>query len=297
MPSMDSNETAGTRARGSYRAAAVVIAVTIAMCAIALLFRTPLRSRYWAWQVVNAANIEARTVPLTHLCNAGDGGRWGTTVLLDDSRAEIRQFGLLILQHVHSDWSRERLLQSFDDPSEAVREMAALGLAIQGDESVIPELRRRYVEGDAGAASAACIALGRLATPTAVEALATLAERPADVVRRAAVVDALGQIGRADCVIPLVTLLDDHRPCEVPTPERQVLDKFGPLAASAGLVLPGDELANAEGTVTTIAERAAAALARITGLEPPFASDLEEQERAAAAEAWRAWAASHATTP
>jgi len=289
------------RRGGSYRAGALLIAMTLMACLTALMFRTPLRSRYWARQVVQARGMNERAAPLTHLCNAGDAGRWGTETLLTHPDAEIRQFGVAVLQHVRSSWSRRRLLEMLEDPSEGVRELAALGLAIHGDEAIIPQLKRLYTGGDALAASAACIALERLATPNAVAALTALADRPADVARRAALVDALTGIGTAKCAGPLLELLSDHRPCHVQTRAERVLDRLTPVAAEHGLVeRPTSKPASQPGVDSasqTLAERAATALARITGLRPPFASDLPEEQREQAARIWRDWVAARRGAP
>lgn len=278
-----------------------MIAVTLAACLAALLFRTPLRSRYWAWQVETASGINERAAPVTHLCNAGDAGRWGTEFLLAHPDEEIRQFGVFVLQHVQSDWARRRLLQMLADPSAAAREMAALGLAIHGDATVIPVLKQMFAGDDVGAASAACLALQRLATPEAVAALATLSAQPADVAQRAALVDALAAVATPSCVAPLLDLLSDHRPCDAATRAERVLAHLAPLVAESGLVelTPADAASQPTSgpAPRTIAERAAETLARITGLSPPFASGLPDQQRQDAARVWRDWVAAQHQTP
>jgi hypothetical protein len=298
---METGTDEGRQRARSYRAGTIMIAITLAACLAALVFRTPLRSRYWAWQVVQASRIEERAAPLTHLCNAGDNGRWGTEALLTHADGEIRQYGVLVLQHVHSDWSRRRLLQMLEDPSEPVREMAALGLAIQGDATIIPELRQLYARKDPAAASTACIVLERLATPEAVAALAELARQPAGAAHRAALVDALADIGSLDCAAALLDMLCDHRPCSVQTRAERVLERLAPLAAEQGFAQPAAPQPLSQPTSTTgshtIAERAAAALARITGLCPPFASDLPDERRKDAERVWRDWLAAHGAGP
>lgn len=278
-----------------------MIAVTLLACLAALVFRTPLRSRYWAWQVVEARGVAERAAPLTQLCNAGNAGRWGTETLLAHPEPEIRQFGVLVLQHVRSDWSRRRLVQMLTDRDEAVTELAALGLAIHGDASCIPELEQLYTRQDALTASAACMALERLGTPEAVAAMAVLAAQPASVAHRAALVDALAAVGTSDCVAPLLGLLSDHRPCEVATRADRLLERLAPLAAGIGLgEVPIPEPSSRPATEPashTIAERAAAALGRITGLSPPFTSDMSPEQREDAARVWRDWLAGQRDGP
>ncbi|MFQ5807939.1 MAG: hypothetical protein ACE5I3_15955, partial [Phycisphaerae bacterium] len=125
--------------------------------------------------------------------------------------------------------------------------------------------------------------------------------RPADVGRRAALVDALAGIGTANCAEPLLGLLNDHRSCGVQTRSARLLERIAPLAARGGLVeTPLAEPTSrplAESSVQTIAERAAAALARITRLRPPFASALPDAQRADAERVWRDWVAAHREAP
>ncbi len=268
-----------------------MIALTAVACLAALLFRTPIRSRYWAWQVMEARGIAERAAPLTCLCNAGNGGRWGVAALLSHRDDEIRQYGVVVLQQVESGWSRRQLLRMLGDPSEAVREMAALGLALHGDETVVPVLEQLYADGDSVSASAACLALERLATPRAVTALTVLARSSADTSRRVCAVDALGAIGRADCVTGLLAVLDDHRSCPVGTRAEQFLERFSPWAGERGIVEPATSRPASKAVTQTIAERAAMSLSRITGLSPPFASGLSEEQRAEAARTWRDWLA------
>ena len=291
-----------------YRAGPIMIALTAAACLTAVLFRTPIRSRYWAWQVVHSDNVAERVAPLTCLCNAGDAGRWGTRVLLAHPDAEIRQFGVLVLQHVRSDWSRRRLLQMLTDPSAGVREMAALGLALQGDDTVIPELKRLYAGQYAESAAAACLALERLATPEAVAALAELArvepvpnrstqsETP-DVMRRAALVDALAAIGTVDCAAALLDLLDDCRACDLPRRDERLLARLTPLAIERGLIETPTSQPSQTFVGRTIAERAAAALTHITGLSPSFACELPRERRDHAARIWHDWVAARRDAP
>ncbi len=318
MSSMDIEIDGKSPRLNSYRLAIFLIGLTAAACLSAVIFRVPIRSRYWAWQVIDASGVEQRALPLTCLCNAGDAGRWGTNTLIDHESAEIRQYGVLALQYTRSDWARESLVRLLSDPDDAVRELAALGLAVQGDRRVIPELRRLFLEGQVRSAVAAVLALQRLATPEAVAVLAELVHEPADVARRAALVDALTRIGGVDCAAALLVLLDDHRPCDIPSREEQFLNDLTPFAFQQGFVdinnlsqsvtgtgklaygepAHGTRAESATATSSeltptpsshTIAERAANGLARITGLIPPFSSNQPADQQTVAVRAWKEW--------
>lgn len=273
-------------------AAIIVIAITAAACLVALGFRTSIRSRYWAWCLARAANPTERSAHLSALCNAGDAGRWGTGALLRHEDAEVRQYGVLALHHVRSDWARERLLERLTDPDSSVQRLAAVGLAIHGDDGVIPELRRLYRTGDVSAASTACAALEYLATPAAIAAANELAAEPADAARRAALVDTLDAIGEPECVPALISLLSDHRVCDVPLRRDETARRVLSGLLAEGYPLVSSSMPTTAASPRTIAERAAAALARITGQDVPFASDATEEERSAAERQWADW---HAT--
>ena len=292
-----------------------MVLLTALACLTAIIFRTPIRSRYWAGRIAHGTTTPERAMYLTLLCNAGDGGRWGTAVLLEHEDAEIRQFGVVVLHQLDTDWARQRLLRLLEDPDETVRELAALGLAIHADESVIPELKRMYSSSDETVASTACVALGRIATPTAVAALTELAARPAEPNCRADLMDALAAVATPACVPPLLELLEDHRTCDVPPrASRLALEALRGLRTEAPRALPGwlatpqsnDAAASlpiaASGPTLeiepgTVAERAAAALARITGLSPPFSSDLPAEQRQQAKQQWAAWHTAATNTP
>lgn len=279
------------------RFAILTIALTVAACLAALAFRTPLRSRYWAWRIEHAGDVMERAVYLGALCNAGNQGRWGTSVLVRHADPAVRQYGVLVLQHVRVPWARALLLEGLTDRDPSVQRLAALGLAMHGDNAVVPSLKWLYETGDAASANAACLAFERLGTPDAVAALDELTLAPADVARRAALIDALGEIGTVECVPALLRLLSDHRTCDVPSRADGMAQR-----ALAGLQAEGYALAPASRPTTTtsvqtVAERAAAALARISGVNTPFSSAAPEEQRLAAEREWTEWYAGRARRP
>ena len=275
------------------RLALVAIALTATACATALVFRTSLRSRLWAYRVEHAATAAQRAVYVGALCNAGDQGRWGVAALLASADADVRQYGVLVLQHVRSDWARQRLLDVLIDPDETVRRLAAVGLAIQRDELVIPALKGLYQAGDESSAVAACLALERLGTRAAIVALGELALEPADVDRRAALIDALDGIGTPECVPTLLHLLSDHRACDVPPRSEETTRRaLGALVAAGVPVAPSSPPTSGP-QPHTVAERAALVLNLITHLDVPFSSAAPAEERSAAERQWTEWTERH----
>jgi len=272
-----------------------MVVLTASACLAALFFRTHLRSRYWARQIIAARDPEACAVPLTMLCNAQDAGRWGVETLLMHSEAEIRQYGVLVLQHIRSDWSRGRMIDMLQDSDSSVREMAVLGLAVQGDKAVVLELKLMYAQGDLASSSAACAALERLNTPAAVEALLELAAEEHESERLAALIDALSAVGSVECAAALLDMLDDHRKCDVPTRAERMIERYASVITPLPYVASSRPAQDAPRH--TIAERAAAGLTQITGLYPPFGADLPEAARDQARSEWRQWVDQHRNAP
>ena len=294
---MQDAKPAPTVARTSYRSGTILIAVTLAACLAALIFRTEIRSRYWASRLIQAATPMDRATPLTLLCNAGDHAWWGISTLLEHPNPEIRQYGVLILHHTQSLRSRQRLFSLLDDEDYAVRELAALGLAIQGDDSVIPDLIRIFTDGDTESAVAACIAMERLGSPAAVDALRRFNEMSLDTERAAAVIDTLAGIGSTDCVPILIRFLEDRRPCRMSPRKERMFEQIAGMIRSNRLPISTQPAPEIESPPGTIADRAADVLIQITSIDPKFNSELPEEQREAAAQVWREWVSEHSAHP
>lgn len=289
----------------------VLIALTLSVCVIALAFRHDLRSRYWAYRVMHSASLAERAGYLNQLMAAGDYSQWGLRTLAEDSSAENRQFAAIALQTIHAPWARGLLYVLLKDSEPAVSEVAILGLALQHDEAALRELARMYRQDateEALAARTACAGLQRFGDARAVATLAALAEVPATPNARAALVDALGDIGGASAVAPLIVLLDDHRPSNAPKFEAEMAMRVlgdvpagqaAPLLArnALGGARDGTSQPVSEGSANsasatpprTIAERAAEALGLITGRRPPFLSSMSETDRRLAQKEWESW--------
>ncbi|TWT44888.1 hypothetical protein RAS1_13070 [Phycisphaerae bacterium RAS1] len=272
---------------------ACLIIATLLVCGAALFFRGPIRARYWAEMIERAPDAAQRARYVTALCNAGDDAAWGIDRLLRSASSESRQLAAIVLQHQKTAAARERLLTLLSDHDDAVRELAALGLAMRGDASIIPRLESMYASADWRSGSAACVALERLGTPGAIAALERLAHLSAEPPARAALIDALDGIRDRACGPALLILLADDRLCATPARSQQRLDRLfaSGVTLPGGLALPGDagppdSQPSSAPTTHTLSDRAAAALARLTGLDPERATPAQ---RDAAAAAWRGW--------
>lgn len=274
----------------------LVIAVTIAICALALFWRQEIRAHYWALRLSSTYELDMRAAYLTALCNLGSAARGAARRLLAQEDTELRSYGILILQALRDARSRADLLPLLSDPDPALRRLAAVALAAHQHDDVVPALATLLRTSDADTVRTAALTLERLGTPAAVELLARVCTELPTAEARAAAADALGGIGRPEAVPALVALLEDHAAVTSGSAADEAVQKLlGTLALQGWTIMPTTLPATGL-PPTTVAERAAVALQRITGLVPPFASSLPTDERGAAQAEWAAWVTPPATT-
>lgn len=266
------------------RLAIGLVVLTACSCVLALVFRTPIRSRLWAARLAETSDPREQARLLSALIEAGEDGRCGVQTLLQGERGDLRQMGVLALHQLRTSWANERLVAALDDADADVRELAALGLALHGDERVIPRLEALYRQQDAQAAGAACIALLRMGTPAAENALCGLVEAPTTACARQALVEALDELGNPAAGRALLRMLTDNDTCAAPL-RRARLGAQAAAQLDLPATLPAEDAITGAGT---IAEQAAAALNRLTGLELRFSSELDPQARVALAAQWSA---------
>ncbi|MCG3128467.1 MAG: hypothetical protein CHACPFDD_03356 [Phycisphaerae bacterium] len=271
------------------------VGATAIACLFALAFRSDIRARLWAAQLRDCDDPQRKAALLTALCNAGPAARWGISSLLRDDRPDVRALGVIGLHHQRSPWSRQALLERLEDESEDVRELAALGLAIHRDPAVIPALEALFRRAAPAGAESAALALERLALPESVAAIQRLDDRALEPGRRAELLDALRGIGSPQCAALLVGMLADDRIVAAPTRGERMASRMLAHPAAAPLHA-ASRPADAPPAARTIAQRAADALAQITGVQPAFSSTRPAADRAGAADVWRAWLADSAAS-
>jgi len=280
-----SSRTSSRRPWAAYTA----VAITAAACIAALLFRGPLLARYWAFRVMRAETPLLRARCLEVLCALAPSAHWAVTALLNSENPADRRDAAEVLRDMPGAWARERLLELLRDPDDMIREAAEEALIIRHESEVIPTLKSYYQCADIDVALRACDLLVSLRTPEAVRVLTELTYEEADADRRVGLVDALKYVGTPACVPGLLRLLEDDRVSDQPSlVERKVLRAFGRIRADARVPALAT-LATSAPRRQTIAERAAAALGQITGLELPFRSDAPEPERREYHRRWEEW--------
>jgi hypothetical protein len=269
--------------------AIIAIALTATACLLALFLREPITARWWAARLAASDDDARRATYLGALCNAGDSAHWGVAALMRSDDPDLRQYGVLACQQIRTPWSRRLLRLRMADTDPYVRRMAAVALASHGDDAVIPTLKHMYRNAEGTTATVVAVALERLGTPAARAALDELVHAPADAAHRAALIEALANLGGAESVPPLLFLLEDDRRCRGPVfVEELAQHLYGPLIEQ-GFRLAEPTWPATRPAQRTVAEHAADALAKITGEAPPFASDASSEQRAAAAHVWRQW--------
>ncbi|RMF70641.1 MAG: hypothetical protein D6744_19135 [Planctomycetota bacterium] len=272
--------------RSSYRPHAFVILAVAGVCAAALVLKAPYQADRAARLLIATDDDAARAAYFDQIAAAGERGRWGISRLLRAQRAEDRQFGVLAAQPLRSEWSRNALLEALLDRDPVVAETAAVALAARDLRAALPRLREMFQSRDPRAVRAACVALAVSSADISTAELSAWADQAGTPMQCAAIIDAAEGVGDRAAGRILLGFLDDDRVCIAPT-RTERLARLVPLAALA----PYGSLADAEPVreekpPPTIAERAADALARITGFDIPFRSDFTESERHAARRVW-----------
>lgn len=276
IPASEGRKPAG---RGAYIFATVILL----LCVAAFALRDELRGRYWAGRVVSAANVEERAAALDRVCRLGDSGRWGIEYLLAQEDGELRQFGYLALHSCAGEWVKERFYEGLADGHPYVREFAALGVAQRtaaGDVDRLEVLIRRG--GAVPLIRGSSAALERMGDPEALAALHRLARESLGEEATAAVIDALATLASPESVPVLLERLADQRVCATPP-------RYEALALDAALAMTASPDVEAQSAMRTIADRAGAALARITGIPTVSPGATDSEPVPAGPAAWRAW--------
>ena len=165
------------------------------------------------------ADASVRRVAAEALARVGTAGALeGLCRALEDEHHDVRLAGAKGLGKIGSGKTAEHLLRALDDPEWSVRTAAAESLAKLENSGAVPALLAALTSGSPAARLAAAEALGRIGDPRALDGLVA-ALRPdgdmptglqgADLRLRRNVAKALGEIGKAGAVEPLLTLSGD----------------------------------------------------------------------------------------
>lgn len=260
----------------------IVLAVALA-CAPFLLFPREQLARYKAWRLTSMPEPAERETLIADLQVLGTHAKPGIEILLQSPQAQDRIDACGLLESLE-DFPHIAALQ-FDHDAR-VQVTAIRALAEHRDDSVIPTAKWLYATGDIEIAAQAADALRRIGSDPAIAALSELVDQPASPDHRSALIDALLYIRQPACVPPLLRLLTDDRSCTLATRlERKIEDMQGFVATNS--TRPGALQTIDPGP--TVAQRAAFALRKITGIDAAFSAEMPADERAAAIRAWTDW--------
>lgn len=292
-----SGECPQPRRHNARRRKWIAIGAFVVLWAMAVSVRWEIRTRWWAWRLVEAQSAESRGYYLTCLTSVAERALGAASYLLNRPAAEHRMYGLAILHRCRGERARALLVRAMSDPDQDVRESAALGLAVHHDQAALPTLLAMLQSKQEPTAVAAAVALERIggdrATAALIESIQAAAQNDM-VVLRAQAIDSLGILGTRQAVPALIDCLTDERPLTTrPAADRrldQAIQVLGGDLRKHGL---DPDAVRDTAPPQTIADLAARALSRITGESFGFRSTDPPHRKAAVARMYLRWWETH----
>jgi len=281
--------SAGRRRRWSWRVGLVAL---VLLWLAAMLFRTDIRTRWWAYRLGQTGDPAARRYYTACLAATGSSSLSATRRLLDHPRPEVRLAALQILHHCPAPAARGILVVAIADRDDRVSDRAALELALRSDRrEAVGELEAQASSSSPAIARKAVVGLQRLGEPEAEDFLLGLLRRTSDPDLRAQIIDALGLMGSRSAVPALIDCLADQRAISHPPASyrwaNQAIQSLESQLPAQGLDPAALRSASvAPCTVAGVAERALAWITGISGGDPNAERD---QDRSEAIGRWREW--------
>jgi HEAT repeat protein len=222
-----------------------VLLLLVGVWALAMFFRWEIRAQWWAWQATRAESRDARDYYVVRLASIRDKSLHALPMLIDDSRADVRESAITILRHCESARSADYLLDLLADEEPDVAGLAATALAWRRDaRQHVPLLERILSHADDPRAWGAAVALGRIGGLEAQSALCEALGRPGPPHVTAQVIDSLGLLGCREAVPLMMQARQDTRPISV-LPHSQLSAQLAIRALQADLRSRGADPASA----------------------------------------------------
>lgn len=252
-----------------------------------VLMREPIRVRWWGHRLRSAETERQRLYYFELLCTAGPATLHVAQSLMNEENPAWRGFGVGILHHIEGPQAGELLTVACGDADSAVRNLAAVGLAIRKDRSVLPVLRKMALSAADQEALSATIALAEFDCQAVREILCEIAGRHQTPIVRAQAFQQLGYLRCREAIPELIAGLGDMATYEGST----VLDRFDEevikLLNARSPESSSSPYSSARSRI--VADQAAVSLRMITGESFGFLSSDGSQRRRAAQTAWRQW--------
>jgi len=253
------------------RVVSIVVGVLIIGCGIAVWQRNSIRAWLWARGLRNAQTADERTYYVTMLAALREKSVSAATGLLEDPRAEVRELAVGILVHGGSKEAQAALIGALHDTDQDVRDSAAHSLAFANAPDALGPLATAIWDQRGETAMAMCVAVGRMDSPAALDALAELAARHSDVNVRAQAVELLGMHAGSRAERALRPLLEDES-----TYAATLYGERLSAAAEAQAAYKTSALAASSAQQRVIGKLAERSLAHV--MKPPATQEIELPE-------------------
>jgi len=256
--------------------------------ALIILYREPIRVRWWGFRLARASQPQQRIYYTRLLAERRDAALPVARDLLNRDEAGLRSIGVLLLNVMQSAASAELLARACHDPDADVRRSAIQGLARRQAPRTIDVLTELADHFDHETAMLAVSCLPDLQTPDALQTLGKLAVEHESAAVRVQAIESLRRWNTDAVIDPLIRCLKDDTPFTGPTEMernasralKQVAGRVQSVPANAALSLTGGP---------TVADRAALALRAVTDQSFGFLEAESDEQRQAAIHAWRRW--------
>ncbi len=271
---MDTEALSRVRRRGRIWTAVAIIALVL-LWAVVMFFRMEIRAHWWAYRLTRVESDHERNYYLACLAAVGNKSLGAVDRLLQNPRPEVREMGVIILEHCTPGVADKRLVALLSDENEDVAIRAALALASREDvSSLLRTLRDCLLEHPGGPDRHAAVALQRIGGAEAEQALLDALPHATDPNLRAQIIDSLGMLG-SEAAVPILTdmLADERQVTILPYSQRSALQALA--ARQQQLLNKGIDpqtVMDALQKETTVAAIAARSLRLITDApvdEPP----------------------------
>ncbi len=268
----------------------IAVLVLLAAWTALLVFRTPIRVRWWTWKLQHTTEPAARLSYVNALAAHADHAVVPVGALLDHPDQTLRLLAVDVLNRARCPQVQPYLLKAMRDRDEDVRCTAALGLARWQGEQALPVLESMLSDRDELTVCAALIALQRVGSSEAADLVTAKLSKAESVPVLVQAVECAHVMGSMQAVPRLLELLEDDRAVTVLPALQRGVQRF--LQSRPDRLAEANLPTSLPTTIdfgATVADHAAQALRGISGESFGFNSRDPPERRRQAIDAWRMW--------
>ena len=167
----------------------------VVLFGLVVLFREPIRIRYWGYQLAHSTSATDRDYYFQLLASRNERSLPIARRLLASGDVQTRLDAVDLATTVKSRAATALLARACDDPDAAVRRRAIIALARRDDDGIVGRLRTLADHTDVDTAMLATSALTTVGSPRALETLIQLAHANHRAGVRAQAIESLSQWG------------------------------------------------------------------------------------------------------